>query len=191
MKPIRLSISGKMKSGKDYFAEVVRGIIENGYLGRGEPVQIVHVAQAVYEATEFLIGYRLFGKKIVKKTPFERRALQLVGTWGRHLFGRDIWLRQAIKKLEKIEGHVMVSGVRFPNEVIQLELAGFKSVYVEASESLRASRGAKYCDDPTETQFDNISKAHFFKYVVTNNNDDQALYNQAYDVVWDILKDGQ
>ena len=41
MKAIRLSISGKMKSGKDKFAETVQRIIENGHLGLGEKVTIV------------------------------------------------------------------------------------------------------------------------------------------------------
>lgn len=183
MTQIRLSMSGKMKSGKDALAEIIKGYIEVRSSLPAHPVTIVHVAQSVYTVTEILIGYRLFGKKIIKKTAFERKALQLVGAWGRFFFGKDIWLRQAIKALKKIDGHVMVSGVRFPNEVTALKEAGFQSVYVECDEALRLSRGAKHTQDITETAFDCVNREKLFDYIVTNNNSYAHLREEAIRII--------
>ena len=175
MTQIKLSISGKMKSGKDTVADIAKKYLESGPLATLYPVHIVHVAQSVYDVTEWILGYRLIGKKIIKKTPFERKSLQIVGYWGRILFGKDIWLKQSIKKLEKMEGHILVTGVRFPNEVAQLALCGFDSVYVDCPEKLRIRRGANNMQDVTETAFDHLGKEGYVDYVIENDNDFNAL----------------
>lgn len=182
MTPIKISISGKMKSGKDTFAEIAKECIYRDLLCK-EKVEIIHIAQSVYEVTEFLIGYRLFGKKIVKKTPFERKALQVVGNWGRKIFGKDLWLNQAVKKLKNKTNDVLVTGVRYPNEVHALNKIGFYSVWIDCPEKLRKQRGANNMNDSTETAFDSVDKKEFFDRVIYNNNSLEAFEMQVCDVI--------
>ena len=182
MMPVKISISGKMKSGKDTFAETSKKYLYSDWGTTGE-VEIIHIAQSVYDVTEILLGYRFFGKKIVKKTPFERKALQLVGNWGRKLFGKDLWLKQAIKKLKNKTNDVFVTRVRYPNAVQALKAIGFFSVWIDCSEELRKRRGANHADDSTERALDSVDKYLFFDAIVLNNDNLEYFEAQAQTII--------
>lgn len=79
-----------------------------------------------------------------------RYAMQTLGTeWGRNLLGGEIWVRALINRAHLYE-NVVISDVRFPNEVAAVQYAGGK-VY-------RISRpGLSVVDDhASENQIDHL-----------------------------------
>ena len=163
---LRVALTGKMKSGKDTAALHLR--TKHGGT-------IFHVAQGVYDVTETLLGYRLFGKKISmeNKTKFERLALQYVGRWGRLLFGPDVWLKMALKNLKFLSGNVFITGVRFPNEVMALQDLGVKVIWIDRPEGDRIQAGAFNLTHETETALDGYTG---FDGVVYNVGTFESLF---------------
>lgn len=72
------------------------------------------------------------GWESAKKFPDVRRLLQRLGTEaGREILGDTVWIDLAVGKAAKITGPVVVSDVRFPNEVDAIHANGGIVVRVE------------------------------------------------------------
>ena len=173
MNKIRIGLCGKQKSGKDTAAN---------YLKQEYGGTIFHIAQGVYNTTELLLGYKFIGKKISmeNKTDFERTCLQRVGEYGRKIFGKDIWLKQAASLLNKLEGNVYITGVRFPNEVEFLQSLGVKCIWIDRSEQARIKDGAFNLYHETETALDNYDG---FDAVLNNNGSIAGLKLQIQKII--------
>jgi hypothetical protein len=58
----------------------------------------------------------------VKKNPEVRRLLQVLGTEvGRELLGQNIWVDAAAKRISEAGPRVVITGIRFPNELDMIE----------------------------------------------------------------------
>lgn len=156
---IKLCFSGKMKSGKDTAANFM--LQEHGGTS-------LHIFASGYQFVSGMLLYGLRGKTIdpEHKTKFERWMLQQVGSLGRKLFGKDIWLNKTVKIIENMESNVFITGVRFPNEIKRLKEIGVESVHVTRPLDIRLAAGAFNVDHETETGLDNFTD---FDYVIENN----------------------
>lgn len=62
-----------------------------------------------------------FGWDELKATDEGRRLLQAMGTEvGREIFGKNVWLDIAAKKIDAVTGPVVVTDIRFDNELLWL-----------------------------------------------------------------------
>lgn len=101
-----------------------------------------------------------------------REFQQFIGTEiGRNLVGETIWTDAAMREAEKHE-NVVISDVRFSNEVDVIRAAGGKLIRVERD----AAQGNAFSDHPSETAIDTLDVD-----VVIDNN--FALT----DLYWSIL----
>ncbi|MGM1044808.1 MAG: AAA family ATPase [Bacillota bacterium] len=158
-------INGRACSGKD---EVARYLVEEyGYTQVTFAEPIYHICRKYF--------------RMKKKN---RKLLQFVGQLLR-FFNKDIWVKQALKKVSKlnIEGkHIVISDCRQMNEYIEAIKFGFIPIRVTADLKVRINRAihrdGQYPDHTlwegkAETGADN------FTYLEVNNNDDlKNLYNQ-------------
>jgi dephospho-CoA kinase len=142
---MNLAICGLMKAGKDTAADYILGC------GKYGPGFITKFADPIYNLQAMI--YKEMGLTLPPDGK-DRNLLQLLGTeWGRQ---RDpnIWVNKWEKNLKEVlEGptsctyaarqNVIVTDMRFPNELKALQKLGFRIIYVWADEEIRLARGAK------------------------------------------------
>lgn len=116
-----IGVTGYARSGKNEFAN---GLVELGY----EAVAFADgVRDAAYALNPYIGGLTRLkdiiddvGWEGAKTTAFKdevRNVLQRMGTEvGRDLFGENVWVEQAFKKVESTDRPVVITDVRFPNE---------------------------------------------------------------------------
>ncbi len=137
-----IGITGKKRSGKDTFA--ARLIEEHGFtqVRFADPLRAMLKAQnpivAVREGA--IVSDYSYGEwtdypgtpegihlsevlgpeddwETAKELPEVRRLMQALGTEaGRNILGENIWVNTALKMVEAIEGPVVITDARFPNE---------------------------------------------------------------------------
>ena len=146
-----------------------------------------------YESAEvvkkqFIAGQIYFYQQIIDivgyveaKTISEvRRWLQVLGTEvGRQLIDEDVWVHAAQKKISKLRAEgksVVITGIRFPNELDMLKADGHVSLYV-----FRPGYGGD------QHASENSIKPEDFVYHVYNDGNLQDLVNATDDFV-DWLK---
>lgn len=86
------------------------------------------------EFVRYSTHHREVGYVEAKKNPDVRRYLQLLGTEvGRNMVGKNVWvdiMRDKILALEAEGCDVVVTGIRFPNELALIEQLGGETVWV-------------------------------------------------------------
>lgn len=128
-----IGLIGKKRSGKDTFAQALPGytrvafadplrealLAEDPFVPiRGTLQRLLPMEPGVQASTWVRVSklVQAVGWEVAKdKVPEVRRLLQ---TYGRAIraIDPDFWLRAGIAKIEAIEGDVIVTDVRFPNE---------------------------------------------------------------------------
>jgi len=123
-----LGMMGKKRSGKDTFA--VRLIEQHGFtkVSLADPLRemlkaldpIVDCGNG-YGALESVWLTDVLGDEddweVAKELPEVRRLMQRIGTEaGRNVLGDDIWTNAAQRTIRDIDGPVVITDVRFPNE---------------------------------------------------------------------------
>lgn len=118
--PQFIGLMGYARAGKDTAAKVL--VEEFGYtrVAFADPLR-----EAVLRLNPFTAsGFRLAdivsasGWEGAKTYPEVRRLLQVMGTEvGRELFGQDIWVDTAFRLANEIQGPIVFTDVRFPNEL--------------------------------------------------------------------------
>ena len=123
MQPIRISLSGKMMSGKSTIAEHL--------------IQL-HGFRAVNFADELKeMAAQLFPSARHRK---DRRVLQTFGQRMRDL-DADVWVRKLEEKLDQMEGQqIVVADTRYPNEYAPLRRMGFKMARVNVHPVVQQQR---------------------------------------------------
>ncbi|GAA1403293.1 hypothetical protein GCM10009639_47900 [Kitasatospora putterlickiae] len=149
-----IALIGRARSGKDTAAKALAG---HGYvrLALADPLKAmaydidpvvgvellgVHAPASVHLAD----AVDRYGWETVKDTyPAARRFLQRLGTEGirRHV-DPDFWITRCLHAAAAIPGPVVVTDVRFDNEVEALRAAGFEVWFID--------RGAPDGDHPSE-----------------------------------------
>lgn len=179
-----LGLSGKKRSGKDTFAD--RLVTEHGYtrVAFADVMKEAALALDPIMWTDNLPdqfgepGYvRLsevvssLGWEAAKGRNEVRRTLQRLGTeMGRKLFGESFWVDQAMLKVEAIDGPVVITDVRFPNEADAVVEAGGVALRIERPSIVSTDT------HPSETALDDYDN---FALVVPNLSTLAALHAQA------------
>lgn len=126
---IILGFAGRKRSGKDTAAAVMEGV---GYqkLSYAMPIKLMLMTLLSYRGVsdEELERYTDGDLKeeptalLQGRTP--RHAMQTLGTeWGRELIGEDLWSDTLLDHASDLDA-VVVSDVRFPNEVAGIQRKG-------------------------------------------------------------------
>lgn len=128
-----IGLTGRKRAGKDTAAA---GLQELGFMpfSFADPMKKMLATLMDYQnASEDDIHEALFGDRKEEVSAFlggrtGRHAMQTLGTeWGRKLMGDDFWVDICIKAAlwAANEGeHVVITDVRFPNEVAAVKAAG-------------------------------------------------------------------
>ena len=175
-----VGISGKRGAGKDALADVFVEKHRFVRIGFADPMK-----RFLADAFEFS-ELQLYGPSAMReavdprfgKSP--REMLQTLGTeWGRQMVHPDVWVRSAILRarrtlaLSNVRG-VVISDVRFPNELHGLRDAGAKVIRIK-----RASRGSSLHDEhESERALDDVPDSAF-DAVIENNGTHAELAELA------------
>lgn len=151
-----IGLGGRLRSGKDEVAD--RLVAEHGYVKIGfsdalhealltidplvgfeEMVMVRKTAEGVQFRRDTPSRYseviERFGYVEAKKIPEVRRLLQQLGTEvGRKMFGEHVWANIIAKKIDdhRGAGHpVVITGLRYPNEITVIEELGGMTVWVD------------------------------------------------------------
>ncbi len=161
-RPLRLAIGHQARVGKDTFAAHVTYYTE---------CKTVAIATGVYDIVTFCQKY--LDKEVKKDT----HMLQFIGFGLREYYGANIWIDSAISKIKAVaqtqpRAAIIVTDMRFPNEMEKLKAEGFTTVKV-----VRDSRPIDR--DPNHPSETALADAEF-DYVIDNNGT-LAEYIQAID----------
>lgn len=123
-----IGITGRKQAGKDTLA--ARLTAAHGFT----PVAFADPMRDMALALDPLVDghYRLSelvkaqGWDVAKESCYEvRRTLQRLGTEaGRGVLGESVWVDAAMRRVDAIDGSVVVTDVRFPNEADAIREAG-------------------------------------------------------------------
>lgn len=90
----------------------------------GEPAYVGDSYDAYMRLSSVIDAY---GWEVAKQSDDVRRTLLRLGTeGGREIHGHNVWVNLAMKHMDELQGNVVLSDVRFPNEVAAIhEHGGF------------------------------------------------------------------
>lgn len=125
-----IGLSGYKQSGKDALAdELVKlgftklgmsDILHECMLTLDPIVQVKNGGVVRYSTLVDEVGY-----VAAKEAPEVRRLLQVFGTdIGRNMLGENVWVDAVALKLDRMQGDIVLTGVRFPNEAAMIEDLG-------------------------------------------------------------------
>lgn len=172
---------GKMRSGKDEAATY----LQTKYGG-----QILKFADPLYEMETAI--FRIAGIPVPDDKTKRRRLLQFLGTeWGRETIDSDLWIKLMDNKImanRLLSGNfIMVTDVRFPNEVEILRQHNFAIISITRPDEFRIAAGATLGNHPSEIALDAYSD--FDIKIMNNVNDLDAYHRTVDDVYCAILND--
>jgi hypothetical protein len=161
-----IGVAGKKRSGKDTLADRLE---EHGYEKYGFADNIKRACEEIFDFSD----EELWGDKKEEINEYwgftPRHALQVFGTdLFRDKFGDDIWIRSLFRDLQNDDpDKVVITDVRFPNEVEAIQKSGGIVVWIDASERLSESD-----DHESETALDDYLG---FDYTISNNGTKQQF----------------
>ena len=176
MKP-HIALCGKARAGKDLAG---RHLVErHGYTRVAFADGVRDVALAIDPMIEWprrlssIVRRR--GWDGAKRIPEVRRLLQVVGTEaGRNVFGPDVWVDLAMRRAADVDGPVVFTDCRFPNEAEAVARLGGIVVRIER-DGAGLDIGAEHA---SETALDGYRVDH----VVQNNGTPAELF-EAFDAI--------
>lgn len=190
MASLVLGVLGLKRAGKDAFAS--RLVSEFGYtrIALADPMRTAMLALDPFvviehdevgplaEAAGFLMPYghirlstlvEAVGWEAAKGLREVRRLLQRFGTEaGREIHGEDAWVNITARAVATVEGPVVITDVRFPNEVAYAERVGMTVRIVRPGLVNDSSHASENSVNDVKTTF-----------TVVNNSDLDHLYEQA------------
>ncbi len=171
-----LALGGYAEAGKDSVADYL--VEKQGWTKEyfSSPLEQVLLTINPYIITNgimyerFTDLYNRAGYTGSKKHPEVRRLLQVIGTEvGRNIFGENVWVNLLDRKVAPLleEGqHVVVTGVRFENELAWVKAWGGVSAWVDRG-------GVPVNGHPS----DNTISAVDFDYTIQNRGSLYDLYS--------------
>lgn len=166
-KPLRIGITGKLRSGKDEVADII-----TDHLGsQGEAFRKIGFAEGITELLEEYIPN-------VFEEGKPRKAYQDVGQVLRQ-FHEDVWVVRAMDRIEALDRwspdtHLIVKDVRQPNEYQALKDKGFVIIRVVSDTELRVARSLSSND-----KFDIEHLYHETEYILDGYSPDYVLTNNG------------
>lgn len=196
-----IGIAGRKRSGKDTLAS--RLVSHHGFtrVAFADPLKAVALdldPLVTIEPDEFGLFYgpgvvlgtqaelvRLaalvedIGWEAAKEFREVRRILQALGVAVREHVDQDAWVSTALETADILDGPVVITDVRFPNEVRMVREAGGRVVRI-------ARPGLPETDlHVSETALDDLVP----DYAVSNDSDLEHLYRQADEIAARVLAD--
>lgn len=176
-----IGVLGKKRHGKDTFA--ARLVAEYGFTQLAFADKLREAALAIdpivgwprwsdvpYRLSDIIHSHGWEGVKGSEYADEVRRILQRVGITAREL-DPDIWVRPVLREAERTLGPVVVTDVRFPNEVAAIEHRGGRTVRI-VNPRVAPTDGA---DHISETALDLYTPRH----VVMNSGTIEDLHKHA------------
>lgn len=153
-----IAVAGRKNAGKDVVGEYLE---QHGYTRAkfaGALKGMLRWYLAYRGADEVLIERMIEGDlKEVPSAYFEgktpRHAMQSLGTsWGRDMIGENIWINTLGNHCASIDGPVVITDMRFPNECEAAQDWGAETVRIERSDN----DSTDFADHPSENQVDEL-----------------------------------
>lgn len=174
-----IGVAGYKGSGKDTVGKVLTNSFNFKQMSFAQPIKdLVHdtfgIDKNILQGNG---GERIFRELEMPEwfnlTP--RQLLQKIGMAFRNEINEDVWIKILENKYKKQKDNVIITDVRFPNEVKMIEKYGF----------VMAVKRPGYNGDEHESEhaLDN----HVFKYVFDNNGSEELLYSKVYNFLKDRL----
>lgn len=168
-----IAISGKAGSGKDTSAVMMADILQH----KGERVLITHYADLLKYICRTFFGWD------GKKDENGRRLLQYVGTDVVRKTDPDFWVNFVRDVMLFFDGrwdYVLIPDVRFPNELTQIQNAGFNVIHVRLQRD-EAQQGMpeEQKNHPSETAMDDCDP----NILLVNDGDLQELRSKIAELI--------
>src|SRR5699024_3786567 len=194
-KPIRIALTGRMRSGKSAAAAYMtvkhgfKSISFAGALRRVADDLFEHLYEPIYEDCPFSED----GKhRISWRKP--RALLQTLGQKLREI-DEDVWIKQAEQSMRVYEGMrstagIVIDDLRQPNEYDWARANGFIIIRVEASDDLRLERAKHAGDSFSAKDLAHDTEQHVDKfdvdYTIVNDGDMIDLKRQVDEIMGEI-----
>lgn len=174
-----IGIAGYKGSGKDAMGQVLTDSFGWDKMSFAQPIKdLIHHTFGIDK--NILSGDG--GERVFRELPLPdwynltpRELLQKIGMSFRDNVHKDVWVRILENKVKKHDNHVVVTDVRFPNEVDMINKNGF-CVAVKRP-------GCNGDGHVSEHALDN----HIFKYVFNNDGSEEALQAKFYNFLKDRI----
>lgn len=191
-----IGLGGKLRSGKDALAEYLRSEHDFIVMGMSDALNEALLklnpwievpggrenfsALQRYQDLHDAVGY-----VEAKKNPEVRRLLQVLGTEvGREMINPDVWVSMAEKRILGYlsEGRsVVITAMRFPNELDMLERLGGTSIWIDRPDEARGVH-TEVSAHASETSV----QASQFEYILRNGGTLEDLYEKGEYVLQQI-----
>lgn len=192
-----IGLGGKLRAGKDAVGDYLEE--KHGYVKLGmsdalneallklNPYIHLEPGHPLGEFVLYKFLHDAVGYVEAKKNPEVRRLLQVLGTEvGREMIDPDVWVRIAEKKILRLWENgksVVITAMRFPNEIEMLERLGGLSVWVERPDELRLQAHSTGADNAPLSVLAHASEtsvsADDFSYVLMNDGTLEQLYRKV------------
>lgn len=153
-----IGILGKKRSGKDTVASFIQAEYGFKRLAFADPIKKIVAAIDPY-VDEFgtrLSSLQLSDDDIKKDYPEYRRLLQALGTEGlRDTINENFWIDILLKEAQRYE-NVVISDVRFVNEVKAIKMSGGYIWKVERTDSTEVEDDHRSEQEINSVQFDEL-----------------------------------
>lgn len=175
-----VAFAGKRGAGKDTAGDVLTREFGFEKLGLADPMKRF-VGEVFGMSWDQLFGPSENRERVDERwgrSP--RHLLQTLGTdWGREMGHPDVWIRYLVRKADEIveSGRakgIVVTDVRFPNELSVLRQAGAKLVLVRRAEA--SSRSDVASLHASETSLDELPPTSY--HAVLGNDGTKAEFQQ-------------
>ncbi|WP_206529604.1 AAA family ATPase [Brevibacillus sp. SYP-B805] len=182
--PLKLALTGRMRSGKDSVAAYLASQYGFARFAFGDGIRKV--------------CRELFPDQMAQARK-PRALLQGVGQAMR-AFDEDVWIRQCLEEIEGEIGYyeahgyhgpnVVITDLRQPNEYARLRAEGFVIIRVNASDETRIQRmidaGDEFDDDTLTHDTEQHVDSFAVDYEIDNNGSLADLYAQVDEIMVDI-----
>lgn len=197
--PSLIGLGGKLRAGKDAIGDYLEENHDYVKLGMSDALNeaLLKLNPIIPTGKHWEAGYEHYmtyqdyhgahGYVEAKKNPEVRRLLQVLGTEvGREMIDPDVWVRIAEKKIREhweAGRNVVITAMRFPNEIEMLERLGGFSVWVErpTADRLGDTQGDKvqigaHASENSVSEID-------FQFTLLNDSTLDALYTKVEEVL--------
>lgn len=174
-----IGIAGYKGSGKDSLGEILTNTFGWRKMSFAQPIKdLTHntfgIDKAILSGTD--------GERELRELPLpdwfnlsSREILQKVGMAFREKLHKDVWVRILEKQYETCKEHVVITDVRFPNEVEMINKHGFVCC-VKRPDFLGDGHESEHALD-----------GHAFSYAFNNNGTKEALQAKFYNFLKDRI----
>lgn len=179
-----IGIGGKLRSGKDTVADHL--VSAHGFtkLGTSSPLlraalvldPVIPDFPTVGTSSRLSAVVESIGYVEAKTHPEVRRFLQVLGTdFGRNMVDPNVWVTMFEKEIRDTPGDVVITGLRFPNEVDLITLMGGDTWYISREHEVE-QLGTSHASENAVSRKD-------FRYSVSNLGTLRDLYYEVDNIL--------